>query len=232
MAPNRFWCILALAAMFMSPLRLLSQSKYSLGFSGSFPVGSFASTAPGNGSFAKPGWSIMFENEAHFRSWPKIFALGLHLSYQENSIDNKAMAREFTLALGARTEVSGAKYRPFLATVGPFFDIPVTPKFDIGIKTGIGFVLPNIDSFELTVFPAGQEADMFEIDFKSSPSFTFLLGLNGEYKLSHALNLTVFADYSRARTAVDSFIGSAGRVRSDYDLLFVNVGLGIAVILE
>ncbi|HTF20041.1 MAG TPA: hypothetical protein VK658_18335 [Chryseolinea sp.] len=210
-----------------------AQSKYALGTFASWPVGSFGSTAADDGSFAQPGWGLSFEDEARFKSWPRIFSLGLHLSYQQNAIDHQAMARAFSAALNKRTETTEAKYRPLLVTLGPFFDIPVTEKFDIGIKTGIGFAIANIDSFQLSVYNNPNEAPaIYGLDFKSSPSFTFLLGLNGELRISRVIGLSVFADFSGARSQVESFVGTAARVQSHYDLSFVNTGLGIAVIFE
>ncbi|MGC3948700.1 MAG: hypothetical protein QM762_30070 [Chryseolinea sp.] len=71
---------------------LCAQTKYAIGGGASWPVGSYASKSVGDGSFATSGWSFMFEDEARFKSWPKIFSLGLHLSYQQNALDNKAMS--------------------------------------------------------------------------------------------------------------------------------------------
>jgi hypothetical protein len=233
MALLYFTRYLTTLAILFSPLLSGAQSKYSLGLSASWPVGNYASTSPHEGSFAQPGWGIMFENEARSKSWPRIFSLGLHLSYQQNAMDNLAMAQEFSLALNRPAEVSEGKYRPFLMTLGPFFDIPLTTKINIGIKTGIGFALTNIDSFALSVVEvAGERPVLYDFDFKSTPSFTFLLGLNGEFKLTRVLGLTVFADFSGARTQVESFVGTAARVQSLYDLQFINTGLGVAVILE
>ena len=212
---------------------LFAQGKYAIGTFVSWPVGNFGSTAVGDGSFAQPGWGIVFEDEARFKSWPDIFSLGLHISYQQNAMDHNAMAQAFSARLNLPAEVSEAKYRPLLITLGPFFDIPITPKIDIGIKTGIGFALTNIDSFELTVYPSPNEAPVqYGVDFKSSPSFTYLLGINGELKVSRVIGLTAFVDFSSARSKLESFVANVGRTQSHYDLSFVNTGLGIAVIFD
>jgi len=224
---------LIILVMLPSPIQLFAQVKYSLGMLGSWPVGNYASTSPQEGSFARPGWGIMFENEAHFKSWPKFFSLGFHLSYQQNALDNQSMAQAFSRALNRTAIVSEGKYRPLLMTLGPFFDIPLSPKIDIGLKTGIGFALTNIDSFTLSVLDAsGGSAHIYDLDFKSAPSFTFLLGLNAEYKVTRIFNVTLFIDFSGARNQVESFVGTTARVQSQYDLQFVNTGLGVAVILD
>ena len=208
---------------------LCAQVKYFLGGGASWPVGSFASKSIGDGSFANPAWSVMFENEARFRSWPRIFSLGLHLSYQQNALDNKEMSAEFSKQLNVPTEISHAKYRPLILTLGPFFDIPVSPEIAIGVKTGIGFALTNIDSFQLLLYQNPNAPSSYDIDFKSSPSFTFLLGINGVYQINPVVGLMVYADFSAARSKVDSFVGTVGRTQSYFDLSFINTGFGITV---
>jgi hypothetical protein len=212
---------------------VLAQSKYAIGSFASWPVGSYASTKAADGSFAQPGWGIMFENEARFKSWPRIFSMGLHLSYQQNTMDNNAMNRAFSTALNVRTEATEAKYRPLLITLGPFFDIPVSSRLDLGIKTGIGFAITNIDAFNLSLYaPSGGAPIVYNIGFKTSPAFTYLLGLNAEYTVNDIIVLTSFVDFSGARSKVDSFVGTLGRTQSNYDLLFLNTGLGIAIIFD
>ena len=218
--------LMAMIAMHSVP----AQSKYAIGSFASWPVGSFASTHASDGSFAQPGWGVVFEDEAHLRTWPPIFSMGLHISYQQNAMDNTAMEREFSKYFGARTEVSEAKYRPLLVTLGPFFDIPLSPRLDLGIKTGIGFALTNIDSFTLAVQPpAGGLSSSYDVAFKTSPAFTYLLGLNAEFKASDIVGLMLFMDFSGARSKVDSFVGTIGRTQSDFDLLFINTGLGMTI---
>jgi len=231
MAPGFFRYLLLLAGL-IAPNQLLAQSKYAIGTFASWPVGRYASTKPSDGGFAQPGWGIMFENEARFKSWPQIFSMGLHLSYQQNAMDNTAMARAFSTALNVRTEVTEAKYRPLLITLGPFFDIPLSSRLDLGIKTGIGFAITNIDAFNLSVYPTSGAPVVYNIDFKTSPAFTYLLGLNAEYKINDIIVLTSFVDFSGARSKVDSFVGTVARTQSDYDLLFLNTGLGIAIIFD
>ncbi|MGC3948699.1 MAG: hypothetical protein QM762_30065 [Chryseolinea sp.] len=132
-----------------------------------------------------------------------------------------------------QTEISTAKYRPFLLTFGPYFDIPLSSKLDLGIKTGIGFALTNIDSFELLLYPNPNEAPTsIDLDFKTSPSFTYLLGINGEYKISRVIGIMAYLDFSAARSKVDSFVGSVGRAQSYFDLSFINSGLGVTVTFD
>lgn len=232
MGPGSFRYLIITVALLASTEHL-AQSKYVLGTFVGWPIGDFGSTSVEDGSFAQPGWGMLLENEARFKSWPRIFSLGLHLSYQQNGMDDSAMAQSFTSALNFRTEVSEAKYRPLIITFGPFFDIPITPRFDVGIKTGIGFALTNIDSFEVSVYPSPNETPVvYDIDFKTSPSFSYLLGLNGEFKITRVIGLTAFVDFSAARSKVDSFVGTVGRAQSHFDLSFMNTGVGVAVIFD
>ena len=117
-----------------------------------------------------------------------------------------------------------------LLTLGPYFDIPVTADFDIGIKTGIGFALTNIESFDVSVYQdPNQVPVIYNIDFNASPAFTYLLGVNGEVRLSAVIGLIAFVDFSAARSKVESFVGAIGRTQSYYDLSFINTGIGIVV---
>lgn len=226
----RYWTIII---ALLASTRLYAQSKYTLSTFASLPVGNYGSNAPDDGSFAQPGWGFSFEDEGRFRSWPDFFTIGLHLSYQQNAIDHGAMAQAFSEALNMRTEATEAKYRPLVATVGPFFDIPITEKFAIGVKTGIGFAITNIDSFELSVYAdPNQPPVVYSLDFSSSPSFTYLLGLNGEFKISRIFGISAFVDFSGARSQVESFVGPSARVQSHFDLSFINTGLGCTVIFD
>jgi hypothetical protein len=212
---------------------MCAQSKYTIGLFASMPVGSYGSTSAKDGSFAQPGWGFSFEDEGRFKSWPDFFTLGLHLSYQENAVDHEAMAQAFSTALNLQTEATAAKYRPVEVTAGPFFDIPITEKIQIGIKTGIGFAITNIDSFRLSVFANPNEAPVvYDLDFKSSPSFTYLLGLNGEFKITRVIGISAFVDFSRARSQVQSFVGTAARTQSHFDLSFINTGIAFVVIFD
>src|SRR5690349_20865960 len=115
---NRFLRAVLIVAGSIACADLYSQTKYAIGGGPSVPLGSFGSKSVGDGGFATTGWSIMFEDETGFSSWPEIFSLGLHLSYQQNALDNAAMSAEFSKQLSVRTEISRAKYRPFLLTFG------------------------------------------------------------------------------------------------------------------
>ncbi|MEJ1237770.1 hypothetical protein WBG78_06570 [Chryseolinea sp. T2] len=227
---HRYLCAVLIVAGCIASAELCAQTKYAVGGGASWPVGSFGSKSMGDGGFATTGWSVMFEDETRFSSWPQIFSLGLHLSYQQNALDNAAMSDEFSRQLSTRTEISAARYRPLLLTFGPYFDIPITSNLDVGIKTGIGFALTNIDSFQILVYqnPNGTPLT-YDVDFKSSPSFTFLLGINGEYRVTKVIGLMAYMDFSGARSQVDSFVGTVGRTHSYYDLSFINTGLGISV---
>jgi hypothetical protein len=206
----RYWTILI---ALLASTGMHAQSKYTVG--------------------AQPGWGFSFEDEGRFKSWPDFFTIGLHLSYQQNAIDHQSMAQAFSTALNLRTEATEAKYRPLVVTMGPFFDIPITEKFALGIKTGIGFAITNIDSFQLSVYANPNETPaVFDLDFKSSPSFTFLLGVNGEFKITRVIGISVFIDYSGARSEVESFVGTTARVQSHFDLSFINSGLGFTVIFD
>jgi len=227
---TRYWTIIV--ALFVST-GMYAQSKYTLGTFASLPIGNYGSTSPDEGSFAQPGWGFWWQDEARYKSWPDFFTIGLHLSYQQNAIDHQAMAQAFSTALNLRTEATEAKYRPLVVTLGPFFDIPIAEKFAIGIKTGIGFAITNIDSFQLSVYADPNETPaVFDLDFKSSPSFTFLLGVNGEFKITRAMGISAFIDYSSARSQVESFVGPTARVQSHFDLSFINSGLGFTVIFD
>src|SRR5678815_77797 len=96
------FCIIIIAILTSSGT--YAQSKYTIGLFASMPVGSYGSTTPKDGSFAQPGWGFSFEDEGRFKSWPDFFTIGLHLSYQENAIDDQAMAQAFSTALNLRTE--------------------------------------------------------------------------------------------------------------------------------
>jgi hypothetical protein len=70
---------------------------------------------------------------------------------------------------------------------------------------------------------------IYNIDFHTSPAFTYLLGVNGEVRLSAVIGLTAFVDFSAARSKGESFVGAIGRTQSYYDLSFINTGIGIVV---
>ncbi|MBL0740687.1 hypothetical protein [Chryseolinea lacunae] len=210
-----------------------AQGKLTAGLFSSVPLGKYRSTSADDGSAAKSGWGVMLEYELRLKSWPTFFALNLHTSYQNNPIDNDAMSAELSEALDVNARVSKASFHPLLVTLGPTFYIPASPSLRIGIKTGIGFLLTNIDALNLSFYD--NQAKLLttaDVQFHTDPNFTFLLGCNGEYTLSPRVSLVAFANYSAAREKVSSSVANLESVHSYFNLSFVNLGLGAAINLH
>jgi hypothetical protein len=224
---------LGMAVVFLFGIAAASfgQNKYAMGFYRSFPTGKFKSTSLDNsGSFAKNGWGAVFEDKARASSWPEGFYMLVHLSYQQNQLDNVALQDDFTTSLGHRTEVAEANYNPLVATLGPYFEIPLSKMTYLGVKTGIGFMFANIDSFVISVYDTqGNKVFNELLDFKTTPNFSFLLGLQFGVKLSHHMEMGCFADYSAGRQKVTATIGTLNNLQSEFNLAFVNTGLNFTV---
>ncbi|WP_160144192.1 hypothetical protein [Chryseolinea soli] len=222
---------MALVFLFGISTASFGQNKYAIGFFRSFPTGKFKSTSLDNsGSFAKNGWGAVFEDKVRTNSWPAGFYMLIHLSYQQNQLDNMALQENLTASLGYRTAVAEANYNPLLASLGPYFEILLSKATYLGIKTGIGFMFTNIDSFVISAYDTQGNMVFNELlDFKSSPNFSFLLGLQFGVRLSRNVELGCFADYSAGRQRVKATIGNLSNIQSDFNLAFVNTGLNVTV---
>lgn len=222
---------IAVVFLFSLPTTNFGQNKYAMGFFRSFPTGKYKSTSLSNsGSFAKNGWGAEFEDKARAAAWPTGFYMLFHLSYQQNQLDNVALQEDFTASLGNRTEVAEANYNPLVATLGPYFEIPLSKMTYLGVKTGIGFMFANVDSFVISVYDTqGNKVFNELLDFKTSPNFSFLLGLQFGLKLPHNMEMGCFADYSAGRQRVKTTVGTLNNIQSEFNLAFINTGLNFTV---
>lgn len=207
----------------------VAQSELSAGFFYSTPTGNYRSTNLNGGSFAKPGWGFQFQHIVRGPSWPKAVALTLNISYQENELDHTKISERFTAALGNRTTLSPASYKPLLITLGPVFRIPVTERLNVALKTGIGFMFTNIDSFIIKSYNTqGDEILKEVISFKGHPNFSYLLGIGLNYEVSETLGIGVFSQFSAGREKVETSIGAVAMTESTFDLSFINTGIKIS----
>ncbi len=233
MLKNRLYI---LTVIFLFANDLWAQESYSIGFLYSSPVGDYQSTDLENGSFAEPGWGVTIENKSALRNWPDNLYLGFHFSYQRNKLDQDEVSRQFTEAIGNpayAVDVIDGNYNPFTFMIGPFYDIFLTDKIFLGLKSGIGIMFTNIDPMVINITDnSGNEVFSEVLRTEGVPAFTYLLGLSLNLKLSEYAGIGIFADYGGAKEQVEATFDNLPDFTSEYKLSYINTGLHLMFYLD
>lgn len=211
-----------------------AQEQYIVGVFRANPIGKFASTNLEDGGFAKTGFGILLENKARDSSWPEGLFFGTHFTYQSNELDRNSVEAAFNQELGGsfNTEVTGGNYNPFTITLGPFYDLALTEHVRLGLKSGIGFMITNIDPMLIVVRDDNRTALFSEVlRTEGIPTFTFLLGIDIGYSFNDAFGIRVFADYTQAKEEVKATFETddiSSEFTSDFTLNAINTGIRIS----
>lgn len=103
------------------------------------------------GGFATDGWGFLLENNSSLAILPRNLTIGTHFSYQKNRIDTQEMGRKFTDALGYHANVEDAQYEPVTLLIGPHYTLNLSKIMHLDIKTGLGIMFTNVNSFRIDV---------------------------------------------------------------------------------
>ena len=214
-----------------------AQNYLGVGYFQSIPVGDYASTNSNEAGFAEPGWGLMLEHTSAIRNLPDGFSLGFHFSYQKNGINTGALEAVLDEAIVGDfyTRAYSGGYHPLMVTLGPFYDWHLTDDFSIDFKTGLGVMFANLDPifFEIRENATGDVAYSDYVNFISTASFVYLVGMDFTYTLNDFWSISLFGNYSGARKEFDAFLNNlpTNTVTSKFSFNYVNAGLKMHVAL-
>jgi hypothetical protein len=211
---------------------LQAQENFIVGIYNSIPVGDYGSTDyKKDAGFAKNGWGIMFEQKVTSESFPQGLTIGLHFSNHLNDLNNVAMEKALGKAFGGPYVVELKNYdgyNPLVVTIGPYYKLISGERFSLELKAGLGIMYPNINAIVVKVYDAqGSELLSEVLRFDSNPIFTTMFGSNLGYSLTENLRMILFAEYQMATGKIRSTYQTLPSSKSEFNISYVNIGLGL-----
>ena len=212
------FCMLSLAG--------ICQERQTIGFFRSIPLGKYGSTNFGDGGYAEAGWGVLLENNSRLEVFPKGLTLGTRFSYQKNSMNTEAMEKEFTTQLGYATKIGSAAYQPIMVLIGPHYTIPLSKQLNLDLKSGLGVMFTNVNSFKIDVSDdQGHVVYSDVLDLSSNTAFTYLLGLQLRGTVSKNISIGLFADFSSAKEKMEARLGNLSTGGSSFNIASLNTGI-------
>jgi len=209
-----------------------SNENFILGLFYSNPVADYGSTDIENGSFAKPGFGIMFEQKVQSEVFPEGLSLGIHFSNHVNDLDINSLTREFEKVLNNQFAVDIYDYdgfNPLVITAGPFYQYFLTHELSVEIKSGLGVMFANINSVVINVFDNGGNEVLSEVlRFSGDAVFTYMIGTNIGLSLTRNFRLLMFAEYQNASTKIKTTYDTLPSSTDEFDISYINFGVGFS----
>ena len=204
------------------------QERHTLGVFRSFPTGNFGSSKLGDGGFAKSGWGFLLENNAQPKLFPKFLTFATRFSYQKNELDNHALEKRFSEALGYQTRIGEAAYEPITLLAGPSIEIGLHRRLRLHVRAGAGVMFIKMNSFRIEVLDAqgGQLLDDV-LDTNGNIPFAYLGGMQLRQIITKNISVNVFADYCSAKGKMGAKLGKIKTESSEFDVSTLNTGLSL-----
>ena len=205
----------------------LTQEKTIIAGFASFPVGDFGSTDLDKGGFAETGWGIALDSRMSGKKWPQGLEVYFHSTYQWNKMNTEAVSQAYTDTIGLRTVVSGSRYSPIIATLGPSYYYAINDKIEIGMYSGVGVLFNNTKAFSIKVYDdMGVNVLNEVVNFDNRPAFAYLFGIDIDFEvLEDILKIGLFADYSSAKQKTELSFSSAEPADTFQKLQYLNAGI-------
>ncbi len=214
------------------------EQPFSIGvlFGPAFPVGKFANSGLDSSkiqSAAKTGINVATTLSYHFQnSIFSIYAIG---SWQQNGVDDKAMARTLmpdypdTISL----VVNSNPWRMWTILAGPKIELPLdaSGKCSIEFNIGGGIQQAVVPYYTITQYYTNGSETSFYYGGSLSPAFCYQLGSGFNYHINKVWSLNINAGYTHSTASYiydNEYGGTLSHVAYTYPISSVNLLAGIS----
>ncbi len=193
----------------------------------SFPFGKYAATTLGDGSFTQVGMNVSVDGAWFFK---QKFGIGGSVGLHLNPVDAAALATArlnkdpFLNSLVIRSE----PWQIITAMVGPWFQLPVSPRFSFSAKL-LGGLMYGKTPYQLYKPEYYLLPDNWaEITSAKDYKFSWQTGVGLVYNLSSCISLVFDADLFYDQLSF-GFYSSTGYFTRNKTIAIVNTTLGFRI---
>lgn len=221
--------------VFFAAFSVSAQQEFSFGLTYSQPVGKYASNSLQEGGFADPGWGLYLDSKTAQASWPFGLQLGLHFSYQEHQFSQRELTNAFDnffkqqIGNEYSTLISVGYYKPLIMTLGPYYDLYLSEKLTLNIKTGIGVLFVNMDTMKFNILDQNNDVIAQEtLHFEGNAVFTYFVGGVISYSLSEDWSLGISVDHSGGKSEITTSFSRDNKINAVQKVAFINLGMQLS----
>lgn len=231
---NLLRVVFAFGMLFSASL-VFGQQQVSFGLTYSQPAGKYGSTSLSDGGFAEPGWGLFLDSKIAQPTWPFGLQLGFHFSYQEHEFSQSELTRTFDnyfkVLIGNEysTLISIGYYKPLVMTLGPYYDLYLSEKWTVNLKSGLGVLFANMDPMRFNILDQNNQIIAQEVlEFEGNAVFTYFVGGALSYSLSDDWQLGFSVDHSAAEEKITTTFSRGNSIDAIQRISILNIGLQVS----